>query len=62
MWIVAPIPGHSNNKKGRVAWGINGTRGNKMLIIGIYGPKRGDKFSNIQFFEEEVFSILDKTT
>ena len=33
-----------------------------MLIIGVYGPPGQDETANKQFFEDEVFSILDNTT
>ena len=30
--------------------------------MGVYGPPGGDEAANIQSYEEEVFSVLDKTT
>ena len=51
--------GQDTEKKGRVAWE---TRGNTMLIIGVYGPPGNDKTANIQFFEDEELSVMDKTT
>ena len=54
--------GQDKEKKGRVAWEVYDSRGNKMLIIGIYGPPGPEEAADIKFFEEEVFSIIDKTT
>ena len=45
-----------------MAWGVYEARGNKMLVIGIYGPPGQEEAANIKFFTEEVFSIMDKTT
>ena len=60
---MTPIEtGQDTAKKGRVAWGIYETRGTKMLILGVYGPPGGDYPPNMQFFEDEVFSVMDKTT
>ena len=54
--------GQDTKNQGRVAWGTYDNRGNKTLIVGIYGPPRGDDNAYLKFFEEEVLSILNKTT
>ena len=52
--------GQDSQNKGRVAWGIYDTRGNKTLIIGVYGPLRGDEAANSKFFEEGVSKYWTK--
>ena len=46
-----------------MAWEIYEIRGHRILIMGIYGPANGgeDK-KNAQFYEEEVFEVLDTET
>ena len=63
LYMITKESGKDKANKGRMVWGIYEIRGTKILIMGIYGPANGreDK-KNAQFYEEEVFEVLDTET
>ena len=55
--------GKDKENKGRMARGIYEIRRNRILTMGIYGPANGgEDQKNAQFYEEEVFEVLDTET
>ena len=55
--------GVTGQKKGRMAWEIYELRNHRILIMGIYGPANGGTDTkNAEFYEEEVFEVLDSET
>ena len=61
--IIPKKSGSDRAKKGRMAWEIYELRGHRILIMGIYGPANGGTDTkNAEFYEEEVFEVLDSET
>ena len=61
--MIPKESGKDKENKGRMACGICEKRGNKILIMGIYGPANGgEDQKNSEFYEEEVFEVLDTET
>ena len=61
--MISKESGKDRGNQGRMAWGIYEIRGNRILVLGIYGPANGGEDNkNAQFYEEEVFEVLDTET
>ena len=61
--MIPKESGKDKGNKGRMAWGIYEIKGNKILIMGIYGPANGgEDQQNANFYAEEVFEVLDTET
>ena len=61
--MIPKKSGIDKTKKGRMAWEIYELRGHRILIMGIYGPANGGADTkNAEFYEEEVFEVLDTET
>ena len=61
--MIPKESGKDKGNKGRMAWGMYEIRGKRILIMGIYGPANGgEDRKNAQFYEEEVFEVLDTET
>ena len=61
--MIPKKSGIDKTKKGRMAWEIYELRGHRILIMGIYGPANGgEDTKNAEFYEEEVFEVLDTET
>ena len=58
--MIPKEPGKDKGNKGRMAWEIYEIRGNRILVMGIYGPANGgEDQQNAKFYTEEVFEPLD---
>ena len=61
--VIPKESGKDKGNKGRMAWEIYEIRGNRILIMGIYGPANGgEDQKNAKFYKEEVFEVLDTET
>ena len=61
--MVPKESGKDKENKGRMAWEIYEMRGQRILIMGIYGPATaGEDKKNAKFYEDEVFEVLDTET
>jgi hypothetical protein len=58
--MIPKESGKDKENKGRMAWEIYEMRGQRILIMGIYGPATaGEDKKNAKFYEDEVFEVLE---